>query len=157
MRLPTRPAALTAFFAAGLILAGCSGPKLATVRGAVKSKGEPVTSGSITFYANGQPVASASILPEGTYTAESVPFGEVTATVVGGSVNIMSGPRPGGPGVPIIPGAPRNKGQVMKAPESAPPAPPPGAKVEAKFGKPETSGLKYTVDSKAQVLDIVLD
>lgn len=69
-----------------LLAAGCSGSgKLGTITGTVNVKGKPLNGGTISFVragvADAQPV-TVVINPDGTYTAEGVPYGELLISVV---------------------------------------------------------------------------
>src|SRR5690242_7155152 len=63
-----------------LALSECSSGK-GKVTGKVTYKGETVPAGTVAFYGKGDAVSSAPISPDGTYTATSVPLGEVKVTV----------------------------------------------------------------------------
>jgi hypothetical protein len=60
--------------------AGCG--RTGTVSGTVKYKGQLLPLGLVVFYnSDNKQVASAAINPDGTYTAEKVPAGQVKITV----------------------------------------------------------------------------
>ncbi len=133
---------------------GCSPePNTATVRGSVTYKGKPVTSGLVLFYAeakanaNETPVASAVIQGDGAYVTDLVPKGSVIVAIdpeplaaISAMVNPTRGPRPKDGPEPAVPSSPSKSG--MRLPD--------------KYQRPETSGLKYTIDSRNQTIDIVL-
>ena len=173
---------IAATFSATLAVAflgGCSKKDVATVRGTVTYKGVPLKTGTITFHGADKEMASAAIQPDGSYECTGVQFGEVKVTVeqfgAGLPGGMKAGPKapgmPGGaptlPGKGTLPGAgppgggppvlPGGGGAIekTKAPDNAPPAPE-LAKLPANVGKPETSPLKYTIDSKDKTIDVVV-
>jgi hypothetical protein len=60
----------------------CHAQPRATVTGTVKYKGEPVPSGQVVFYGNGDQSAIATINQDGSYTATNVPLGPVKIALV---------------------------------------------------------------------------
>ncbi len=138
-------------------LTGC-GDKLATVNGTVTYKGKPVTSGSLTFYINGNAVASSSVLPDGKFVTEGVPYGEVTITVTGGKADIMKGPGQGrGPMSPTAPKAAKKDGANTPRPESAIPEPESSPETPEKYRNAATSPLKFNIDSSSKTITLSLE
>src|SRR5215467_11553492 len=64
------------------VLAGCGGKRTGFVTGKVTFKGQPVTSGSVTFYGEDGRVDSGQLSIEGNYTIAQAPRGVVKVTVV---------------------------------------------------------------------------
>ena len=59
---------LILLFVLGLSSVGCNQSNLAVVKGKVTYKDKPVTSGTITFFAQDKPAAYGDLQPDGTYT-----------------------------------------------------------------------------------------
>lgn len=66
---------------AAFCLVGCSKSQTAKVSGTVTYKGSPLTAGSVTFYGEGNQVASCSIEPNGEYAVTNVPVGPTKIAV----------------------------------------------------------------------------
>lgn len=140
-----------------LVAVGC-GPDYKArgeVKGKVTAGGKPLTAGSVMFHGPDNMTASATIDTDGTYTMPDAPVGECQVTV---SVPAM-------PTDPTIKARMTGKGKAPKMPEG--PRPPEGVKmsdgldepppmaakipteivpVDEKYAKPESSGLKFTVE-----------
>jgi len=130
-----------------------------TVTGKVTLDGKPVTAGTVAFITADNRTGSAQLDAQGKYTMKDAPVGEVTATVTSSKLNIRTSAAP--------------KGYVMKPPPGAAPV---GVKspeevggkpdtatypklympIPEKYAKPDTSGLKYTVNKGEQTIDIPL-
>ncbi len=131
-----------------LFVVGC-GSGGATVTGTVTIDKKPVTQGEVIFHsADGKKTARASIQPNGTYTAEGVPLGEVKITVATPPVPKMptvaakdyakfKGKMPEGVGIPGVSGAG-------------------GPSVPERYNDPKMSGLSMTVASGKQTKDLPL-
>lgn len=142
--------------AAGVLVTAAVGcapePNTATVRGSVTYKGKPLTSGLVLFYteananANETPVASAVIQGDGAYVTDLVPKGKVIAAI---------DPAPLASIAHLFAGGPKPKDGPEPLGASAPPKS--GVRLADKYKRPETSGLKYTIDSRKQTIDIVLE
>jgi hypothetical protein len=63
-----------------MVMAGCGGA--ATVSGKVTYQGRSVTFGSVVFLSADQTARSGMIMPDGSYTVEAVPAGEVKIGVI---------------------------------------------------------------------------
>jgi hypothetical protein len=146
--------------AGALTLAGC-GPDFKS-RGVVKGKvtrgKTPLTSGTVVFFGHDNLTSTAQIDEHGDYVMNDAPVGDVTITV---TVNAPPGmsfmskgegerwkkiagedskdPSGGGPGIANMSKIPKN---VIK--------------VDDKFSKPESSGLKFTVQKGEQTHNIEL-
>jgi hypothetical protein len=121
-----------------LLVDGCGGgPKTARVTGKVSFDGKAIASGQITFEGEGGRTAAGPIA-DGTYTVPDAPVGPVRI----GVVSVARGPKAVNP--------------MEAGPDTpAPPAPPTEpVRVPERFGKPDTSGLNYTVTAGAQTHDI---
>jgi hypothetical protein len=93
-----RAAWLGGFFAASLILAGCSSNNLAVVKGAVTFDGKPIEKGAINFYpADGKSSTAGGEIKDGQYSV-MVPVGLMKVYI--GGVPKVIGMRPAreGPG-----------------------------------------------------------
>lgn len=141
-----------------LLTSGC-GPDYKSrgvVKGTVTSGKKLLTIGTVMFINKGGISASASI-EDGIYEMKDAPLGECTVTVTV-------------PDLPMDPsvrarlkgGGPKMPGE-MKNPEDSGPPPPPLAKIpkevvpiDAKYSKPETSGLKFKVEKGEQTYNIEL-
>ncbi len=129
-------------------LAGCSSggmPPAGVVHGMVKYKGQPVSGGTVAFYSaeqNAKSTAAAQIGTDGSYVVYEAPPGTVKVTVAG--VDTKSGPA-------MYPGQTIPKGAVVTGapPETrksdAPPPPPKGTVLPAKYAKVETTTLFFEV------------
>lgn len=143
-----------------LALVGC-GPDLKT-RGVVKgkvTKGKtPLTTGSVTFWGPYNITSTAVIDENGDYVMNDAPIGEVTITV---AVNAPMGMGPG----------PKDQTEKMKKiagegskdPEGnhpqmtiMPKTPKNVVRIDEKYSKPESSGLKFTVQKGEQTHNIEL-
>jgi len=114
-----------------LVLAGCSSSKSGTreVSGKVTYKGEPLPGGTITFQSanDKDKVGRTGINEDGSYKLGNAPEGDVKIFFIGPS-------RP----------SDTTKGKA------------PPVTLEAKYLKPETSGVSYTVKEGTQTYDIDL-
>lgn len=128
-----------------LLLAGCgkpAGPAGATVEGKVTVNGSPATAGQVTFKV-GSSTISGMIQSDGAYRAIDVPVGDAKVTVTAPS---------GGPKIDAKAAA-KMKKDDSDMPHSATTSAVP---IPAKYGKPETSGLSYSVKAGNNVYDIEL-
>ena len=137
-----RKQAMTGGLLAGLLVAagGCGGePKTGEVTGTVKLDGKAVTAGTVSFQpkAGGVPVM-AEIGPDGTYTALSVPVGDV-----------LVGVQPPGDAAAGEVIKNRGKGGDAKGKAAPPPAPPPAVKFPPKYADAGASGLSVVVKDRA--------
>ncbi|MBX9628457.1 MAG: carboxypeptidase-like regulatory domain-containing protein [Gemmataceae bacterium] len=144
-----------------LFSAGCGTDYKARgeVKGKVTAGGKPLTAGSVMFHNPEGLTASASIDADGNYTLPDAPVGDCQVTVRVPSM----------PTDPSIKARMTGKGKGPKLPEG--PRPPEGVQmsdglnepppmtanvpteivpIDEKFGKPETSGLKFTVNKGGQ-------
>jgi hypothetical protein len=119
-----------------VILSGCS--RTASVSGTVTLNDAPLKGGGvITFQpVNGGVGTSGTIADDGTYTIPNAPVGECSVTLGSGSVKQYFNTPKDKPKI----GIPRSLNNVPK-----------------KFADPGTSGLKFTVKSGQQTIDIRLD
>lgn len=128
--------------AVSLAVAGCgkSGPEFAKVSGSVKISGKPLTAGSVSFISSDpkRNNANGNIGPDGKYTLQTTNPGD--GAEVGEYTVIVSGIDPNGLNT-AAPGEPVKK---MANP------------VPAKYDKPETSDLKFKVQSGTNTYDIDL-
>jgi hypothetical protein len=134
-------------------LAGCGPPARAIVSGKVTFANQPLTVGTVTFYAADNIMGSGVIKPDGTYTVADAPVGDVTVLVVTPK-NLgptMAGrpdkPAAGGPGMPAEfrpPGADQGTVAVKIVP------------IPEKYGSAESSPLKFSVQKGTQTYEIEL-
>jgi hypothetical protein len=127
--------------------AGC-GQQLCTVTGRVAFQGQPVTSGSVVLYCEGQQIVRGLIGPDGTYAIPNVHRGPVRVTVkppdrmpAGFRKKYAMPPVINGPIMPEV---------GMSAKDSRNPV------IPVRYGMPEESGLTVTVDSGVTEFDINL-
>jgi hypothetical protein len=121
-----------------LLAAGC-GPQFGDVSGTVRYKGEPLKTGTITFYDQANGVASSAIQADGTYAVRKVRAGPAKIAVA--MPTEISFLRPGGSVAGLAP-AP-----ALPAAPSFPP----------KYQDPEQSGLTFEVQPGAQEFEVRLD
>lgn len=135
-----------------LALAGCGGMSSANdtiVTGRVIGPdGKPLGGGQITLISKADKTkgSGAAIQPDGTYTISAAPRGDCLATVETESIRLAAANR------------------LPKAPKGTPVIPPAGGmitpfrytKIDKRFAKPETSGLKVTVLSNKTEWDVQL-
>lgn len=108
-----------------LIVTGC-GKRTGEVSGTVSYQGQPVSSGSVTFFDKNNQVVGSSVITAGKYKVQQVPVGAVTITVI-------SAPPPS----KVKKGtAPPDK-DAVSADE--------GVAIPPEYGKPDKSGLTYQV------------
>jgi hypothetical protein len=134
------PVALLALLLAAL--SGCHNAR-SKVYGKVTFKGEAVPSGTVVFYGAGDQVANAALLPDGTYEATEVPFGEV-------KVAVTTPPPPDPKAAERLKNNPyvKMRGVVIKQENVVP--------VPRKYNLPGTSGISLTVKQGSQPFDITL-
>jgi hypothetical protein len=147
---------LLAFCMALPCLSGCGG-RQATVKGKVTFQGKLLTAGTIAIVGKDNRIEHGYINKDGTYEVKNAPVGEVTITV--------QTPPPAGGGMPppSPPPGVKNPG-LPQMPKEMIPADYEGSMgqaknvvaVPAKYGKVETSDLKYTLKSGTQTIDIDL-
>ena len=126
------------FFALALVLAGCGGGHPATVGGTVMLDGKPLTTGNVTFFSPATGItAYGSIQPNGRYTLQTgsdhgLPVGEYTVTVVATEpVSTPTDPRES----PV----------------------PPKLITPPKYNDPALSGLKFTIKTGSNGIDLSLN
>jgi hypothetical protein len=111
-------------------VSGC-GPRFGTVEGMVTVDGKPANDGTVIFSGTDNRSAAGAIRPDGHYTAEKVPVGDVKVVI---HQMVMKGGGPDRPG-PL-------KGFENPAATDSKPVP-----IPKKYQSIETSGLTYTVTS----------
>jgi len=123
-------------------LSGCHDAR-GTVHGKLTFKGEAVPSGTIVFYGPGDQVASAGLLPDGTYEATEVPLGEV-------KVAVTTPPPPDPKAAERLKNNPmiKERGITIKQEKVV--------SVPRKYNLPGTSGISLTVKQGSQPFDITL-
>lgn len=107
-------------------LIGCSKSPTAKVSGTVTYKGSPLTAGVVTFYGEGNKVATCSIEPNGAYTVANAPIGPAKIAV----------------SVPPVVPEPKN----YKIPQTGEKA----LQIPHNYADGEKSGLTYTVVEGSQ-------
>lgn len=126
--------AVLSLAAAGI---GCgSGKGDAKVSGTVKYRGNPLPSGTVTFFDAKKEIVGSATIQNGSYAMKGVPSGKVMVSVT----------TP--PAVEADPNHPPPKGRPGAAPLPVVPIP-------AQYGNPEQSGLTY--DVKAGKQDFPID
>jgi hypothetical protein len=111
------------------VVVGCSNPPPSSVSGIITYRGKPLAGAVVTFYAAGHTVLTTETQASGTYAIGRVPRGTVRVAVQVPQPAV----RPGaGPDPPPAAGA------------TAPPAFP------AKYGDPNTSGLKFELTEQSR-------
>jgi hypothetical protein len=111
------------------------------VIGKVTYKGEPVPSGTVTFYGPDNDASSAPIGQDGSYQASAVPVGDVAVTVT----TPQPGPTPQQAAKNPILVRKNYKGTTEKS-----------VTIPTKYGRPGSSGLRLTVSEGSQPYDIAL-
>jgi hypothetical protein len=128
-----------------LAAAGCAGcgPRLGQVSGTVRYKEEVLPGKGVTwtvvFVCPDGRRGTASVGPDGTYTAEGVPAGPVKIAVVGAPRVAAPVPDPGQPPPRLDPATHRLLSRLQK------------------YKDPDRSGLTYTVKEGKQRHDVVLN
>ena len=122
-----------------LPLCGCSKPTVGTVTGKVTYKNQPVPSGTVTFFGQGDRVESAEIQEDGTYTITKAPVGTVKIGVI-----------------TLQPWAPPTKSQMPDQVPETSAVKKPFVKVPDDYRNPETSGLTYIVQPGPQTYNLEL-
>jgi hypothetical protein len=142
-----------------LVLAGCGGSKKGgTVSGKVSypSADQLVKGGTINLHPSkegGQPIM-ISIKPDGTFSQGGVAAGEYTVTVETESIKGMSaGSNPYAAQMGNMKPPPGAESKMPKMDTSNMPS---YVKIPAKYGNPQTSGLKWTIEKGNQVKDLPL-
>jgi hypothetical protein len=131
-----------------ICLPGC-GKKKAVVKGKISFMKQPLTAGTIAFVDAGGRSGSGIIKSTGEYVVNDAPVGDVTVTVT-------TPPAPRGPAGMMKPPPGTSMPKEMLPPgyeESKAVRPVP---VPEKYGKVETSTLKYTVQPGSQDKDFDL-
>jgi hypothetical protein len=130
-----------------IVALGCSATP-GTVSGKVTYKGATVKGGHVSF-ANMENTefAMAPINPDGTYTAERVPLGEVKISVETLSAKPVILPK--GAQIKSLPGKELPEVYQPKSSDRY-------VKIPPEYSNPEMSGLRYTVTSGPQTKDIEL-
>jgi hypothetical protein len=140
-------------------LAGC-GPDYkarAVVKGKVTSGKKPLTTGTVMFYGPNNITSTAVIDENGDYVMNDAPIGECTITV---TVTAPPGMGPGPKGGQQVW---KKVGGESKDPTGELPSIPIMSKIpsnvvriDAKYSKPDTSGLKYNVEKGEHTHNIEL-
>lgn len=134
----TRRSRVSLLSAAGALAIGCSGPYDATVHGVVTLDGQPLPSGTVSFFPKQEgPTAYSRIDDSGEYTIRTgrengLPSGDYQVTVVAREKAVMQQSETGGPPKPgrqLTPNRYRNRDQ---------------------------SGLEFTVEPGANQIDLEL-
>lgn len=129
---------------------GCdSGPDYrarGTVKGKVFSGKKHLNFGTVVFHGQHNMVGSSAIDIDGNYEIKDAPLGECGISVTVGALPVDPN-RKGGPGVPEMkdPNAPAGGDAPPRPLAPKMPSAKDLVKIDAKFSKPETSGLKFTV------------
>jgi hypothetical protein len=139
------------------LVVGC-GPDYkarAVVKGKVTSNRVSLTSGTVTFHGANGMVGTADIKEDGSYTCNDAPLGDVTITVAVSVPTNMGGP--------VKKNWEKIAGAGSKDPEGNSPGiaimgsiPSKFVRIDEKYSKPETSGLKYTVEKGENTKNIEL-
>jgi hypothetical protein len=129
------------------VAAGCSASGN-TVTGKVKYKGATLPEGRVAFLGK-EGSASGPIQPDGSYTIKMAPLGKVAITVNTSALDPSSLPDAGLAAV-------QARGMIPKV-ETPTVGGTPAASIPRKYGRPETSGLTFTVKPGKQNYDINLD
>jgi hypothetical protein len=122
---------------------GCSSKKTATIHGRVTYKGNPVAMGAVYFHGSDNQMAMGNLKEDGSFTATDVPVGEVRV-----SLQVRN---PGAYAQQLNSSA----NDPMAKPKGG--APPAVASIPAKYADPNTSGLKYPIDSQTTEIDVKLE
>jgi hypothetical protein len=131
----------------------------AVVKGKVTMAKKPLTSGTVMFYGPNNITSSAIIDENGDYAMNDAPIGDVTITVV---VNAPPGMGAGPKGVAAewkkVAGVGESKDPTGENPGIAimSKLPTNVVRIDAKYGKPESSGLKYKVEKGEHTHNIEL-
>jgi hypothetical protein len=133
-----------------LLVAGCGTPK-GSISGKVTYKGQPLTSGTVTFLGSDNSVATSPIDAEGNYSIAKVAAGPAKITVRPGAAGTMD-PRMKGMDPSKMGGAPEGKGG-----EKGGAAPAKVVKIPDKYSDSDKTPLSYTVTAGAQTHDIKLE
>jgi len=116
------------------------------VTGKVIYKGRPVAYGSVIFLCSDKTARSGVIEPDGSYTIEDVPPGDVNIAVISRDPSkgrsVLRGQKPSQPGKNKAASSEKTAKQWFPLP--------------SKFEDPKTSGLGYIVASDSAVHDIDL-
>jgi len=127
---------------AGLaICSGCSGRKNTTIKGKVTYQGAPVSVGAIYFHGSNDQVAMGNLDSDGRFTATDVPLGEVRVSLQVRDPGVYGQGMMGAPG-----GAAKNQE-----------GPPRVTSIPVKYADPNSSGLKYSIDSTTKEIEVKLD
>jgi len=138
-----RVALLSVGFVSLAAVVGCSNSgseKVATVTGkVVLANGKPVPGGRINFVGPDGKVSVGQIKPDGTYEAANVPQGECKVAIDNAYLKGWSPPK----GSEAMPNA-AETAKLKYVP------------IDARYGKPETSGLSTTVEGRADTFDVTV-
>jgi hypothetical protein len=130
---PRRFARAVLLLAVAFACSGC-GSNQAKVTGTITYGTNPVTRGQISFIGSDGQSASGTINADGTYVVFNVPRGEVTVAIVSTAAE-----GEGKLGAAILPQAPTIKSLIP-----------------VRYNDEKSSGLKYTITSSPQKIDIEL-
>jgi hypothetical protein len=145
-------------FALIFALAGCGPDTKArgVVKGRVTSNKKPLTTGTVMFYGNNGVTAAAPINTKGEYEMNDAPLGECRIVVIVQGLpmdpDVRARLKGGGPKVPEV----KNPEESTPALPSNPQVPKEVVPVDARYSKPETSGLTFTVEKGEQTHNIDL-
>ena len=142
---------------------GCGGGNTAkgtTVKGLITVKGQPASGVIVNFHGENNLVSSTTAGPDGRYVLDGVQAGAVKVSLTsvsgmpGGGMPGSGAGATGAPGMPGMPGGAASK-KGAEAPKGTPAETiAKGVDIPAKYSKPESSGLNYTVEGKEQMIDI---
>ena len=141
------------------VLAGC-GPDY-KARGVVKGKvtfnKQKLTSGTVMFYGPSGSITSSTVIDtEGNYVMNDAPLGEVQITVTVGSLPPAMTMKYG-PGRATKEGESKDPtGGISDSIPIMSKMPSKLIRIDDKYSKPDTSGLKYTVEKGEHTYDIEL-
>jgi hypothetical protein len=125
------------------------------VKGRVTTNKKPLTTGTVMFYGKNGVTASAPIDTKGDYEMKDAPLGECKVVVI---VEAPTDPsvrmrlKGAGPKMPEM----KNPEEASPALPSNPQVPKEVVLIDAKYSKPETSGLTFTVNKGEQTYNIDL-
>ena len=143
-----------------IVLSSGCGPDLkarAVVKGKVTTGKKSLTTGSVMFINKDGVSATASIEPDGSYEMKDAPLGECKITVTVQDLpmdpNVRARLKGKGPKMPEGPVNPEKSSPELP---TSPKVPKEVVPIDAKYSKPETSGLSFTVKKGEQTYDIEL-
>ena len=132
-----------------VLVSGCGSDYKArgVVKGRVTVNKKPLTTGTVMFYNANGITGSGSIDPEGNYVVADAPAGDCQVTVSVPDLpmdpSVRARLKGKGPKMPELKGPPDAESPALP---SAPTVPKEIVPIDAKYSKPETSGLKFKVE-----------